>query len=261
MARLIISLGSSNDADGRLDAEAAPRAELVLCLFRECQDANRPCRVLPSGGADPDFAFNPTTTPHWQYVSTALLEAGLPESALIQPGLPALHTVDEAIMAREHVLAACGSDAPIDEVVVVTSDFHAARARHLFGVAFGAHAQCPVEARVSDHAGQLMGEALEKRRAHEKKALSTLRSAPFGAWAAFVKEHGVRLPQRPNPLLCSLPADGPLPVPSTDALCVDARGQLEATNRSARHSRRLMPATYATEDLAEPHVRQQVDVN
>ena len=55
--------------------------------------------ALPSGGTDPAFAFNPAPTPHWEYVSTALQPAGLPEDALIQPGMPALHTVDEAISA------------------------------------------------------------------------------------------------------------------------------------------------------------------
>ena len=145
---LIIPLGS-NDADGNLDAESPARVELVLRRYREAVDAGKACRVLPSGGTDPAFAFNPTPTPHWEYVSTALLAAGLPEDALIQPGMPALHTVDEAIMARQFLLDA---DGRYNELLVITSDFHASRVRHLFGVAIGAHARCEIAMR-SEHAG------------------------------------------------------------------------------------------------------------
>ena len=47
--------------------------------------------------------FNPTTTPHWSYVADKLLELGLPAVDIAKPGLPAMHTVDEAIMLREYV--------------------------------------------------------------------------------------------------------------------------------------------------------------
>ena len=109
-------------------------------------------------------------------------------------------------MARSHVL---GAQPSIGEVVVVTSSYHAARARHLFGVAFGAHAHCPVPMRVQEHAGVLVGPALAARKEHEKQGLKTLRTAPFGAWADFVTAHG-----------------------------------LEACNRSLRWSRALGSVTY-----------------
>ena len=213
MVVLIIPLGATNDEEGRLDAEAGPRVAHVACRYKEIIAAGRKCRVLPSGGSDPEFRFNPTRTPHWEYMSAALVKAGLPESALIRPGLPALHTVDEAIYARAHVLNAnaSGSDHAVDEVVVVTSDFHAARARHLFGVAFGAHARCPVPMQVEEHPGSLASPELEARREHEKQSIRTLRTAPFGAWLHFIQEH-----------------------------------RLEACNKSLRHSRALPAATYDT---------------
>lgn len=118
MTLVIIPLGSTNDAAGTLDAESEPRLAHAVRRYNECRAAGRSCRVLPSGGADAAFAFNPTTTPHWEYVAEALLVAGLPESALVRPGLPALHTVDEAIMARRFVLDSRerGGDDAIDEV-------------------------------------------------------------------------------------------------------------------------------------------------
>jgi hypothetical protein len=47
--------------------------------------------------------FNPTATPHWAYVADKLLELGLPAVDIAKPGLPAMHTVDEAIMLRDYV--------------------------------------------------------------------------------------------------------------------------------------------------------------
>ena len=108
--------------------------------------AGRPVQVLTSGGADPAAStatnFNPTSTPHWEYVAAFLADHGCPS---IRPGLPAMHTVDEALMCRARVRemneVAAGS---VAKLVVVTSDFHAERARHLFGIAFGALAGLPL---------------------------------------------------------------------------------------------------------------------
>ena len=209
---LIIPLGSSNDGEGQLDAEAPPRVALTLRRYHEAVSAGRLCRVVCSGGSQPNF--NPTGTPHWEYMAAALVSGGLPECALIRPGLPALHTVDEALMAREHVLKMHG----VEEVVAITSDFHAPRARHLFGVAFGVHARCDVRASVEEHEAGMSGEALEARREHEELGLKTLRTAPFGAWAIFVQEH-----------------------------------RLEACNKSIRWSRHMTPAVYDTSEHG-PHM-------
>ena len=59
----------------------------------------------------------------------------------VRPGLPAMHTVDEALLCRAFVLSVqhgegSGTDAGVtalSELVVVTSEYHAARAEHLFG--------------------------------------------------------------------------------------------------------------------------------
>lgn len=221
---VIIQLGSTNDADGRLDADAAVRALRTLEIHTDAVAAGRNVRVLTSGGTDTKFAFNPTETPHWTYVSELLLSMGLPRGALITPGLSALHTVDEAILAHRWVsatrhesvdasalqTAGTGIDSPspvvgpVEEVVVVTSDYHAARARHLFGVAFGAHASLPVTANVVSVPGCLHGAELDARDAHEERSLLALRHSPHGVWLDFVRER-----------------------------------RLEACNRSRRHSRRM----------------------
>ena len=114
----------------------------------------------------------------------------------MRPGLPALHTVDEAIMARAWVQAALARGALSAEIVVITSDYHAPRASHLFGVAFGAHAGLDVASSVERVKAALTGEALAARKEHEAKALQTLRTAPFGAWLEFIKAHGVEAANR-----------------------------------------------------------------
>ena len=206
MVRLIIQLGSSNDCTGRLDADAGVRALRVKELCDKATSGGETVFVLASGGADSE-TFNPTLLPHYSYVSEALLAVGVPKEALIQPGLAAMHTVDEALMARQFVQGLARRSDEELSVVAVTSDFHAARARHLFGVAFGAHASLDVPVSVEEVPSPLEPDALRARVLHEKAALDTLRKAPYGTWLGFVREHG-----------------------------------LEACNRSLRHSRRLRPA-------------------
>ena len=80
------------------------RARLAVDLYRRACAAGRAALVLPSGGVAPGFSFNPTERPHWECVAAALEDAGLPAGAaallLLLPGLPALHTVEEALLCR-----------------------------------------------------------------------------------------------------------------------------------------------------------------
>ena len=143
---LLLQLGATNDASGTPDPDVLARCPVTVALYREAVAAGRPVTVLASGGEyssseSSPFTFNPTATPHAEIVMAALLASGLPEAALVRPGLPAMHTVDEALLCRELLLSAqhgegsatdAGVTAP-SELVVVTSEYHAARAEHLFG--------------------------------------------------------------------------------------------------------------------------------
>ena len=197
---LILQLGGTNDAHGKVDAEVRARskrtAELVAAKRKGSAGSGgggNTVRVLTSGGAAPSrFPFNPTTTPHWQMVEGALAAAGVPEEALLRPGLPALHTVDEAIMARAYVRQLAVSRPPssvFKEVIVVTSDFHVARARHLFKVAFSAKSRCPLPVHFEGVPSALGGSALKERRRHEAESLRTLRTRPNGVWLDFLREN------------------------------------------------------------------------
>ena len=128
---LLLQLGSSNDDKGNVDGEVRQRAVKTASLWSALTAAGQHVSVLVSGGADPNRFFNRTSTSHWRYVRQALLDCGLPAEHILDPGLEALHTVDEALMAVEYV-----REHGVGRLWVVTSDFHAARARHLFHVAF-----------------------------------------------------------------------------------------------------------------------------
>lgn len=217
---IIMQLGSSNDASGGPDAEAHGRAERVKALYDGAVAAGQRCFVLASGGAS-DERFNPTSTPHWEYIAELLAKEGIPAEALIRPGLPSMHTVDEALKCREFVEGLLRERQSRLSVVVVTTDWHAPRARHLFGVAFGKHAGLDVEVNVVDvpaPAGAPFGcDSLDSRLSHEQAALKTLRTAPFGEWLEFLRSHG-----------------------------------LEACNRSLRHSRRLGSSFWPAGGSAPP---------
>jgi hypothetical protein len=194
---LIIQLGGTNDENGHVDGDIPRRAQVVVQLYRHATAAGRSVVVLTSGGVDPDFSFNPTTTPHWVYAEAALLDAGMEERALLLPGLPALHTVEEALLCRELASRMASRTGCANlELIVVTSDFHAARVRHLFGVSFGTHAGLPVWCEVVAVPSVWTGEARVRREVHEQKALSTLRTAPFGPWREFLDAHGLTAANR-----------------------------------------------------------------
>ncbi|CAE7709744.1 unnamed protein product, partial [Symbiodinium pilosum] len=175
---LLLQLGSTNDDHGKVDGEVRQRAVKTTSLWRALSAAGHRVLVLPSGGKDPDRFFNRTDTSHWKYVRKALLECGLPEENISDPGLEALHTVDEALMAVEFV-----RKHEVSSMVVITSDFHTSRARHLFNVAF-ASAELAPELLVLGVPNACRGEALRAYRAKEVKALEGLRTEPFGPWAA-----------------------------------------------------------------------------
>ena len=93
---LILQLGGTNDAHGKVDADVRARskrtAELVAARTTGSAGSGgggNTVRVLTSGGAAPSrFPFNPTATPHWQMVEGALAAAGVPEEALLRRAAP-----------------------------------------------------------------------------------------------------------------------------------------------------------------------------
>ena len=104
---LILQLGATNDASGTPESDVLARCPVTVALYQAAVAAGREVTVLASGGeysaAAQASSFNPMATPHAEIVEVALLAAGLPEAALGRPGLPAMHTVHEALLCREYI--------------------------------------------------------------------------------------------------------------------------------------------------------------
>jgi uncharacterized SAM-binding protein YcdF (DUF218 family) len=121
---IMVVLGAPNDDDGRLLAVATGRAEAAV---RE-QRRNPSWPLILTGGFGDHF--NRTARPHFEYVAAFLEAQGVPRSAVLA-SLPSSNTFDDARQVAE-LLA--GQSAVT--LRVVTSDFHASRARLLFQRAF-----------------------------------------------------------------------------------------------------------------------------
>jgi hypothetical protein len=160
---LVVQCGGTNDRFGRLHIDILPRLHATIELVANATANRRTVRVLTSGGLNETLhlgiARGPgpaLTRPHWSLVADALLESGLPKAALLKEGVPALTTVDEAIMTREYILHAHSQQQRTEQsehqgsrslpeppswftdVAVVTSVYHGPRVEHLFGRALAA---------------------------------------------------------------------------------------------------------------------------
>ena len=216
---LIVQLGGTNDRFGRLHVDCHDRLRKTVALAAEAAAQGRRVRVLTSGGLDELLHLGHrragAAVQHWELVSDALVVRGLPKSALLTPGIPALTTVDEAVMTHALIarLSSSSSKAPALEprdagsadaagsafvprdVVVVTSEYHEARAAHLFGRALGHCTGLGVSLRrvhaVPDgRTSDLDDAAMRMRREHEVRALRMLRTEPNGPWLTFLQQHG-----------------------------------------------------------------------
>eukprot|EP00435_Cladocopium_sp_Y103_P021600 s1196_g5.t1 len=182
---VLLPLGSTNDHQGVADGEVWHRAKKTVSLWKSLKSAGSDVQILMSGGADTSRFFNPLETSHWRFVREVLLQLGVPSEEL-PDGLEALHTVDEALLSRAHCAA---MEATVDTVdlLVITSEFHVARARHLFNVAFR---DVPnVEVLVLAVPNACDGEKLEAYLKKETETIKCLRQKPYGAWLDFLREH------------------------------------------------------------------------
>lgn len=117
---IILVLGSPNDPAGRLHSIARGRCELAARLAR---DNPRAPLLLTGGFGD---HFNTSALPHTTYLRRYLVELGLVESRFLTDAL-SRSTIEDAVLTKPIVVAQAA-----DAVVVVTSDYHVARARFLF---------------------------------------------------------------------------------------------------------------------------------
>lgn len=126
VAGLIVILGAPNGDDGQLSLMAQGRVALGYRLYRECQAAG--WRFLLTGGFGEHF--NRTALPHAHYLQQWLLAHGVPPSDIVEFA-HSRHTGEDALLARPIV-----ERQGVRQLLVVTSDFHLARAEFIFRAVF-----------------------------------------------------------------------------------------------------------------------------
>jgi len=154
---VIIYLGARNDERGRLCATAMRRAQGAVDAYR----ATPGSKLLVTGGYG---HFNPAPLPHAHYVVQHLLAQGVPADDLL-PIIESRHTVEDAALSREAL-----ASLDVDEICVVTSSFHAARARLIFECFFD-----PARLSFVDTPAFLSSERLQQREAHEAASVALIR--------------------------------------------------------------------------------------
>jgi uncharacterized SAM-binding protein YcdF (DUF218 family) len=157
IAGVIVVLGSPNDTQGRLLSIALERCSQAFVEFRR----NPGYAILPTGGWGAHF--NTTDQAHGFYVKQELIARGIPEWAFLTIA-ESSNTIEDAALSRPILEAYPGID-----LIVVTSDFHLARARYLFEREFP-------ERRItfSPSATDLPPDVITRLKEHEHKALKRL---------------------------------------------------------------------------------------
>ena len=208
MRYVLLPLASTSNAAGLLDAEMNERlwrvAQRYLQIRSSSSDSDsdshanlQVVRVVTSGSCVTSSldSFNPNDTPQHEITKRRLVQLGVDEND-IKHALPAMHTVDEAIMAAETI---ANMDDRDEETVleVVVSAFHRPRAAHLFGVAFEGAAGVTLRVTSDGLVPRWTGDVLAARLRHERRSLNALRTKPFGAWADFLQARGVLASHKP----------------------------------------------------------------
>lgn len=117
---IIIVLGSPNTDRGELMSVALERCAQAVQVFQVHPKA----RLLLTGGFGAHF--NTTDRPHAHYLQQRLMSLGVPEEAFL-PFALSRSTVEDATLSCP-IAQAHGAR----HVIVVTSDYHEARARYVF---------------------------------------------------------------------------------------------------------------------------------
>lgn len=168
---LVIVLGSPNDEKGTISPIGQGRLLKGLEEYtaRHCEG----WKILLTGGFGEHF--NTTARPHAYYAKRFLVERGIPESGIVEFA-ESRDTVDDALQSHK-IVEMYG----VDDLVVVSSDFHSVRVRYIFCKVFP---QKNLVFSSSEYLEKCSEEVRDKLLAHEERELKSLRetgrSALFG---------------------------------------------------------------------------------
>jgi uncharacterized SAM-binding protein YcdF (DUF218 family) len=156
--KVLVVLGSPNAPDGTLSVVAQSR--LDLCYEQYCKE---PGLILLTGGFGPHF--NASAKPHAYYGKQYLVAKGVHEADFLAFAESA-NTVQDAVLAK----ALLEKYIPL-HAVVITSDYHLARAQYIFERIFASTTQLTFMAASSD---TVAASELKRYQEHETKALQDL---------------------------------------------------------------------------------------
>ncbi|HVU26344.1 MAG TPA: YdcF family protein [Verrucomicrobiae bacterium] len=154
----IIVLGAPNDERGVLSSIAIERCQQAVQEYRKHPES----KIIPTGGWGEHF--NTTSQPHGHYLAAYLQAQQIPAGAFVECA-ESSNTIEDAKLCRPIV-----ERHGFRKLIVVTSDFHRARAQFLFTREFP---DILIEFSVSKT--NLPELELKKRVLHEQAALAKLK--------------------------------------------------------------------------------------
>jgi uncharacterized SAM-binding protein YcdF (DUF218 family) len=173
---VIVLLGSPNSEQGQLYSVAQERCRRALQEYR----AREGCKILPTGGYGAHF--NTSDHPHAWYLRAWLVAHGVPERDIL-PFADSSNTIEDAALSYP-IVRRYGAH----HVIVVTSDYHAARARYVFERVYR---DIALEFAISVTLAERCDLDLVALRTHEREALERLRAHGFPRWE---EDHAVSHP-------------------------------------------------------------------
>ncbi|NQV91897.1 YdcF family protein [Candidatus Woesearchaeota archaeon] len=156
MKGIMIILGHTNDNQGRLSSISKERLDLG---FKSLEKGYKIIATGAFGGH-----FNTTKKMHASYSKEYLLKKGISKSLFLKIAKSS-HTVEDALFS--HVII---GGYKVKDIVVVTSDFHMARVKFIFGRIFKNY-----NLKFLSSKTEISEEKMKKLKSHEQKTLRKLK--------------------------------------------------------------------------------------
>jgi uncharacterized SAM-binding protein YcdF (DUF218 family) len=159
---IIIILGSPNSEEGELYYVAKQRCEKGIQEY-----LNHPSwKIVLTGGIGEHF--NTSAQAHAVYLQKYLIGRGIAPEVILD-SVMSTNTHEDASLSKPIIVKH-----NVEDILVVSSDFHYERARHIFETEYS-DTNIRIRFSLSDTDESTCGFDLKSQKAHEKKSLSLLK--------------------------------------------------------------------------------------
>lgn len=159
---IIIILGSPNSSEGELYPVARQRCEKAIQEYLK----HPAWKIVLTGGFGEHF--NRSEQAHAFYLQKYLIGRGLAPEAIVNSVL-STNTLEDASLTKPIIL-----NYHVEDILVVTSDFHYARARYIFEREYS-DTKIQIRFSLSDTDERTCGFDLKSQKIHEKNSLLQLK--------------------------------------------------------------------------------------